>query len=588
MKNLVLFLLALLSCIQLHGATDGSVKKNIEDVYLHFDNSAYILGEKMRFAATVIAGKGQAGPSKVLYVELLAPEGYVVDTHKYKISDGRCSGEIDLRPSLLSGLYELRAYTRAMVEDGRNGYFTRVIPVLGRNEGGAGRSLQMYDRKREGYYDYDNSVRPLSVVPATVSSGAIAVDWDDAQLVPSGTVRLTLKGEPGARLSLSVTDRAGCVNTGEQATIADFMSEYDRMNVGGAASGQGSFEPEKGITVTGGVKVEGRHERPMPGVTLATACFMGNDTVYGSVTTDSAGRFRLELGDMEGRGNLLLRFAGKESDKNMSIGVDKWFSPAPRVYTQDETAMVHIPGVELVKPVVPTQNSSKIGITHTPIHTTFADETEWARAHGIHLSNGIMLLNTMFKRWGYPFGSPYKIRFVSVKGSYPGDDKVPDFIRIYDGMDFDIEDYGDVIIRTDSAACEAFAYSRHAPYYDMGQRGRHTGMGSRSSQNLPTGMPSVVVFMVRKSKAERMGTPSLFNTDWCVSSLMGFTAPAGGDDYENTVEDNKRVLYWNPDIRLDAKGEATMEFHNSSSCRNIAVSAEGITADGKPMVYKAN
>ena len=47
------------------------------------------------------------------------------------------------------------------------------------------------------------------------------------------------------------------------------------------------------------------------------------------------------------------------------------------------------------------------------------------------------------------------------------------------------------------------------------------------------------------------------------------------------MEDFRRTLYWNPDVRTDEKGEAIIEFYNNSSCREIQISAEGITPDGR-------
>ena len=72
----------------------GSVMQQ-ERVFLHFDNSAYYLGETMWFKAYVSFGEDNRPStlSKVLYVELVAPEGYVVETKKYKIGDdGSCHG----------------------------------------------------------------------------------------------------------------------------------------------------------------------------------------------------------------------------------------------------------------------------------------------------------------------------------------------------------------------------------------------------------------------------------------------------------------------------------------------------------------
>ena len=43
----------------------------------------------------------------------------------------------------------------------------------------------------------------------------------------------------------------------------------------------------------------------------------------------------------------------------------------------------------------------------------------------------------------------------------------------------------------------------------------------------------------------------------------------------------RRTLYWNPDLQLDANGHATVSFYNNGQQTKIAVSAEGMTADGR-------
>ena len=102
-----------------------------ERVFLHFDNSAYYLGETMWFKAFVTSHSDDRATnhSRVLYVELVSPEGYVVKTEKYKISDdGTCHGDIYLDPAYLSGYYEIRAYTRYMLNWGDDAVFSRVFP----------------------------------------------------------------------------------------------------------------------------------------------------------------------------------------------------------------------------------------------------------------------------------------------------------------------------------------------------------------------------------------------------------------------------------------------------------------------------
>lgn len=104
-----------------------------EKVYLHFDNTAYYLGETMWFKAFVTSHSEDSPTifSRVLYVELMSPEGYVVKTDKYRIGDdGTCHGAIYMDPLYLSGYYEIRAYTRYMLNWGDEAIFSRVFPVF--------------------------------------------------------------------------------------------------------------------------------------------------------------------------------------------------------------------------------------------------------------------------------------------------------------------------------------------------------------------------------------------------------------------------------------------------------------------------
>ena len=122
-----------------------------EKVYLHFDNTSYYLGETMWFKAYVVGTADHTlhPQSKVLYVELVAPEGYIVETKKYKLDDkGCCSGEFDLKEPILSGYYTVRAYTRYMLNWGDEAIFTRTFPVYDAVSGGHYEIKDMLDRRR--------------------------------------------------------------------------------------------------------------------------------------------------------------------------------------------------------------------------------------------------------------------------------------------------------------------------------------------------------------------------------------------------------------------------------------------------------
>jgi len=103
-----------------------------EKVYLHFDNKSYYSGETIWFKAyNVSAGRNSLSKiSKILYVELLNAEGFVVESKKLKLENGECHGDFRLNATNIGGFYEIRAYTRYMLNFGTTNYFSRIFPVF--------------------------------------------------------------------------------------------------------------------------------------------------------------------------------------------------------------------------------------------------------------------------------------------------------------------------------------------------------------------------------------------------------------------------------------------------------------------------
>ena len=122
-----------------------------EKVYLHFDNSAYYLGETIWFKGYVVtAEQNELSPlSKTLYVELITIEGDVVETKKLKIEAGQCHGQFQLPDSLFSGFFEVRAYTRYSLNVDKEYQFSRVFPVYNKpNKAGDYSIGKMRERAR--------------------------------------------------------------------------------------------------------------------------------------------------------------------------------------------------------------------------------------------------------------------------------------------------------------------------------------------------------------------------------------------------------------------------------------------------------
>ena len=122
--RLLLFFLLLFSSVSLFADGIDDIRKALErsglskvqeKVYLHTDNNCYFVGDTLWFKAYVVRADNlqPTNLSRLLYVELLSPDGLLVERQTIVIHpQGYTCGQFALRDSLYSGYYELRAYTR--------------------------------------------------------------------------------------------------------------------------------------------------------------------------------------------------------------------------------------------------------------------------------------------------------------------------------------------------------------------------------------------------------------------------------------------------------------------------------------------
>ena len=122
LRTLILFLLTIIST-GIASADDVDELEALlrdkpqvqEKIYIHTDNSAYFVGDTLWYKAYVVRADDlhPTDMSKLLYVELLSPDGIVVERQHIVIgSDNYTCGQFVLTDSLYSGYYEVRAYTR--------------------------------------------------------------------------------------------------------------------------------------------------------------------------------------------------------------------------------------------------------------------------------------------------------------------------------------------------------------------------------------------------------------------------------------------------------------------------------------------
>ena len=96
----------------------SSVSQVQEKVYIHTDNQCYFVGDTLWYKAYVVRADNlrPTDMSRILYVELLSPDGLLVERQNIIVApEGHTCGQFVLQDSLYSGYYELRAYTRWML-----------------------------------------------------------------------------------------------------------------------------------------------------------------------------------------------------------------------------------------------------------------------------------------------------------------------------------------------------------------------------------------------------------------------------------------------------------------------------------------
>ncbi len=86
-----------------------------EKIYVHTDNNSYFVGDTIWFKTYLLRADDHrpSHMSKIMYVELLSPDGYLVERQRIIVDHNTQSfGQFALPDTMYSGFYELRAYTR--------------------------------------------------------------------------------------------------------------------------------------------------------------------------------------------------------------------------------------------------------------------------------------------------------------------------------------------------------------------------------------------------------------------------------------------------------------------------------------------
>ncbi|MGI9544492.1 MAG: carboxypeptidase-like regulatory domain-containing protein [Cyclobacteriaceae bacterium] len=102
-----------------------------EKAYLHADKPFYFSGEDLWYKAYVVdaAALYPADKSEMVYIDLIDPQGEIVLQQKLKLFEGKGDGSLGLPRTLVSGTYQLRAYTNWMRNSDADHFFHKEVPI---------------------------------------------------------------------------------------------------------------------------------------------------------------------------------------------------------------------------------------------------------------------------------------------------------------------------------------------------------------------------------------------------------------------------------------------------------------------------
>lgn len=348
----------------------GTLAKGNSDVigheraYLHLDNSAYFIGERIWLKAYVTRTDTHKPTdlSRTLYVELLTPEGEVVETRKLKIVNGMANGDILLDKPLHSGYYEVRAYTRYMTGWGTEACFSKVIPIFSRPKTLGDYSKPTIEKisyahrlpeYREGSPATSGAQQePPSISPqgwgtpkesgAGNASDGISIESDNEFVSPNGKVRFTVHAEPYTMLSVAVCD-AATMHNGRTGNVRDYMLAEDRLPRESADTV--NAKREKSLVLEGHVIAKKTKKVQLTTDSVSVTATMYNQagqSLSGRVMTDSEGHFIFPMPDIHGTYQLQLKAVKPGTTNDYFIGLSRNFSPPPRMLGKEECERVPI------------------------------------------------------------------------------------------------------------------------------------------------------------------------------------------------------------------------------------------------------
>ena len=151
------------------------------------------------------------------------------------------------------------------------------------------------------------------------------------------------------------------------------------------------------------------------------------------------------------------------------------------------------------------------------------------------------------------------------------------------GFDMDMEDIKSIIVYDSPNIYESMPIVRESLTVEQMQ-----ALGSRINLSdgtpVPPGLYIIDISMYPPTERKARAKGVRQTTFRGYSEVTEFYAPTYPDGPIPGDKDFRRTLYWNPSVETDVNGKAQLNFYNNGTVTRPVVSAEGITADGVPVL----
>lgn len=283
-----------------------------ERIALFTDRTIYVAGEQILFSAFLQSGiKGnQIDSSRVMYCEIIAPDGTRIAGNKYVIEDFSSNGYLSIPDDITTGNYYLRAYTKIMRNEGPSSYHYTLLKIVNPNR----TEVQALNNS-----DYSSDILPEEAMAGNKNDFFI-ISSDKQQYASRDTVHISIapNGAGGTEykgLSLGVVPEFSISANSVIKPESEQVTENNYF-----------FSETRGLSITGKL-TDSITGISLPG-TRVNLSVIGRGKDFMAMETDAAGRFFFSLPDYTGNRDIFL-CAETSGTTNPEILVDNDFCPFP-------------------------------------------------------------------------------------------------------------------------------------------------------------------------------------------------------------------------------------------------------------------